>query len=394
MGMTKCVLLTAILLVLAVFSLSTLVTHPVAATLSSHGPILIDGNQAFTNANGVSGGRGSLADPYLIRDLSITTPAGTGIDIRNTTSYFFIRNVLVSGSQDGISLTNVTNADVENSTLSNNQHGIVLLSNRASLIFNNNFISNVIQANDNLGFDNSWDNGYYGPSGGGNYWSDYTGVDTCSGISQAVCTGPDGIGDTSYRIPGTSNSQDYYPLMTPFIPDTTPPNWPAGSKLTSYRVTRTSLTLNWTAATDDIGVVFYTLYKGVTILQNVTSTLRESNVTGLEQATTYNFSVKACDRAGNCSNGGPSLTITTPTTPLSPLTIDFWIRNWYLILAVAAAVAGTVLLVILKRSRQLSQVLPQENSQQNSRLERLGGGFGAGKISQTLFRTSSVAFRF
>src|SRR2546428_12749185 len=206
MGMTKCALLTAILLVLAVLSLSTLETHPVAATLSPHGPISIDGNQAFTNANGVSGGRGSLADPYLIRDLSITTPAGTGIDIRNTTSYFFVRNVLVSGSQDGISLTNVTNADVENSTLSNNQHGIVLLSNRASLIFNNNFISNVVQANDNLGLDNSWDNGYYGPSGGGNYWSDYNGVDKCSRISQAVRTGPDGIRHTSHRIPGHSKS--------------------------------------------------------------------------------------------------------------------------------------------------------------------------------------------
>jgi parallel beta-helix repeat protein len=360
MRMTRGALLIAILFVITVLSLSALETHPVAATLSSHPPILIDGNNAFTSGNGVSGGHGSLLDPYLIKDLNITDPVGTGIDIRNTTSYFFIRNVLVSGSQYGISLTNVTNADVENSTLSNNQHGIILFSSRSSLIFNNNFISNAVQANDNLGFDNFWDNGYYSPSGGGNYWSDYTGIDKCYGISQSVCTGPDGIGDTPYRIPGTSNSQDYYPLMTPYIPDTTPPNWPAGNKLTVYRVTPTSLTLNWTAATDDVGVVSYTVYKGGTILQNVTSTLRELNVTGLTQATTYNFSVKACDRATNCSNGGPSLTITTPAAPLSPLTIDFWIRNWYLILVVATAVAGAVLLVILKRWREPSQVLSQE----------------------------------
>jgi hypothetical protein len=364
---------TAILLVLAVLSLSTLETHPAAAALSPHGPILIDGNNAFTSANGVFGGRGSLLDPYLIKDYAITVLSGTGIDIRNTTSYFFIRNVLVSGSQYGISLTNVTNADVENSTLSNNQRGIILLSNRSALIFNNNFIRNVVQANDNLGFDNSWDNGYYGPSGGGNYWSDYTGIDKCNGISQAVCTGPDGIGDTSYRIPGTSSRQDYYPLMTPYIPDTAPPNWPAGSKLAAYRVTPTSLTLNWTAATDDVGVVSYTLYKGGTILQNVTSTLRELNVTGLQQTTTYNFSVKACDRAGNCSSTGPSLAITTPAMSLSPLTVDFWIRNWFLIVAVATTLAGAVLLMILRRSRQPSQVLPQEKSQQNSRLERLEG---------------------
>lgn len=346
--MTRRSLSAAILLVLALLSLSALETRPAAATLLSHGPILIDGNNAFTKANsGVSRGNGSLLNPYLIKDLSITAPAGTGIDIRNTTSYFLIRNVLVSGSQYGISLTNVTNADVENSTLSSNQHGIILFSGRSSLIFNINFINNAVQASDNLGFDNSWDNGYYGPSGGGNYWSNYVGVDKCSGISQAVCTGPDGIGDTPYRIPGTSNSQDYYPLMTPFIPDTTPPNWPAGSKLTAYRVTPTTLTLNWTAATDDVGVVYYTVYKGSTILQNVTSTLRELNVTGLQQATTYNFSVKACDRARNCSNGGPSLTITTPV-------------NLYLILALATTVAVAVLLVVLKRRRRASQVLSQE----------------------------------
>jgi hypothetical protein len=170
-----------------------------------------------------------------------------------------------------------------------------------------------------------------------------------------------------------SSSQDYYPLMTPYILDTTPPNWPAGSKLAAYRVTPTSLTLNWTAATDDVGVVSYTLYKGGTILQNVTSTLRELNVTGLQQTTTYNFTVKACDRAGNCSSGGPSLAITTPAMSLSPLTVDFWIRNWFLIVAVATTLAGAVLLMILRRSRQPSQVLPQEKSQQNSRLERLEG---------------------
>jgi hypothetical protein len=54
---------------------------------------------------------------------------------------------------------------------------------------------------------NVWDDGY--PSGG-NYWSDYAGVDEKSGPGQNL-TGSDGIGDTHYIIDG--NNRDRYPLM-------------------------------------------------------------------------------------------------------------------------------------------------------------------------------------
>jgi len=58
---------------------------------------------------------------------------------------------------------------------------------------------------------NSWDHGY---PDGGNYWSDYRGVDVFSGPSQHV-TGSDGIGDTPYfKVPyPPSQFQDRYPLM-------------------------------------------------------------------------------------------------------------------------------------------------------------------------------------
>jgi hypothetical protein len=55
------------------------------------------------------------------------------------------------------------------------------------------------------GYANFWDNDY--PSGG-NYWSDYSGVDFNSGPYQNL-TANDGIGDTPYTI-------DRYPLMAPF----------------------------------------------------------------------------------------------------------------------------------------------------------------------------------
>jgi nitrous oxidase accessory protein NosD len=66
--------------------------------------------------------------------------------------------------------------------------------------YHNNFILNTYQAYDASG-ENAWDNGY--PCGG-NYWSDYIGVD----INE------DGIGDTPYPI--MEESVDNYPLIHPF----------------------------------------------------------------------------------------------------------------------------------------------------------------------------------
>jgi hypothetical protein len=83
------------------------------------------------------------------------------------------------------------------------------------MIYHNNFVNNkyqVIQETLDGLSDNRFDNGY---PDGGNYWSDYKGVDNCSGSNQDVCTGPDGIGDTP-RIIDTV-SADRYPLMTPIV---------------------------------------------------------------------------------------------------------------------------------------------------------------------------------
>jgi hypothetical protein len=57
---------------------------------------------------------------------------------------------------------------------------------------------------------NVWDDGY--PSGG-NYWSDYTGVDIKKGENQDQ-PGSDGMGDTPYVI--NANNRDRYPLMNPY----------------------------------------------------------------------------------------------------------------------------------------------------------------------------------
>jgi len=78
-------------------------------------------------------------------------------------------------------------------------------------IFHNDLLQNNQQAWSYGGSSNFWDDGY--PSGG-NYWSDYTGVDVYKGPYQNV-TGSDGIGDTPYVI--DADNVDHYPLTSEIV---------------------------------------------------------------------------------------------------------------------------------------------------------------------------------
>jgi parallel beta-helix repeat protein len=122
----------------------------------------------------------------------------------NEISYNFISN-----NDVGINLDNFCSLNVIfNNTVINNNYGIGLDDSINNIIYHNNIIKNIYQAYDgSLG--NQWDNGY--PSGG-NFWSNYTGIDRFSGPGQII-PGNDGIGDTDYLIIG--GELDNYPLMAP-----------------------------------------------------------------------------------------------------------------------------------------------------------------------------------
>jgi len=108
----------------------------------------------------------------------------------------------------GVMLIVSSNNIIKDNTIANNNLGGIYL-DRAnnSIIYHNNLINNTPQAVTPDSVD-TWDNGY--PSGG-NYWSDYTGVDLKSGPNQDQ-PGSDGIGDTQYTI--DTNNKDRYPLMS------------------------------------------------------------------------------------------------------------------------------------------------------------------------------------
>jgi parallel beta-helix repeat protein len=123
-----------------------------------------------------------------------------------------IGNVTVSANDKGIHLVNSNDNTVSRNVCSSNNKGIVLNgSSENNLICHNNFIDNETQAEEAQN-SNMWDNGY--PCGG-NYWSDYEGIDVCSGPYQNE-PGSDGIGDTPYEITGYYEAEDNYPLMEPY----------------------------------------------------------------------------------------------------------------------------------------------------------------------------------
>ena len=147
-------------------------------------------------------------------------------------SGFLIENCTSEGNQIGISTDHMLDSTVSGCILRNNYWGIslgdesghnrirnCLIENngvgirihgsRWNRIYHNNFINNPTQAQD-WGHNNRWDSGY---PAGGNYWSDYTGVDNFKGENQDI-PGPDGIGDTPYPILG---AEDRYPLMAPVV---------------------------------------------------------------------------------------------------------------------------------------------------------------------------------
>ncbi|SEE20110.1 Chitodextrinase [Streptomyces misionensis] len=89
--------------------------------------------------------------------------------------------------------------------------------------------------------------------------------------------------------------------------DTTPPTVP--TNLAVAATTDTSVSLTWTASTDDVGVAGYDIYRGTTLAGSaVTTSFTDS---GLKAATAYSYTVRAKDAAGNVSAASGAVTATT-----------------------------------------------------------------------------------
>lgn len=153
-----------------------------------------------------------------------------GVGGVNVSALQMTSNVIVTNTEEGVSFVGSTNVTLDGNNVSQNGDGVFIDSSAGGIlrrnvlwqngygvqmfrstgfvIANNTFLENVPQTYDDGQGENQWDAGY---PAGGNYWSDYSGIDLCSGANQSICIDPDGIGDTSYPV--GAGLVDRYPLM-------------------------------------------------------------------------------------------------------------------------------------------------------------------------------------
>lgn len=86
------------------------------------------------------------------------------------------------------------------------------------------------------------------------------------------------------------------------------PSAPGGLRSTGK--SSTSVSLAWNASTDNVGVTGYDVFRGSTqVLSGVSGT--SATVGGLSPSTSYTFTVKARDAAGNVSSASNAVSVTT-----------------------------------------------------------------------------------
>jgi parallel beta-helix repeat protein len=184
---------------------------------SSRRNISVIGNNIFSDSTGIFVKKGqniviarnnitfSRDYPILIEDSigaqileNSVTDNLNQIDIANSIEMVIANNKIMNNG-NGIALTNSTNNTIiGNIITSNSLYGLYVSGSDNNTFFHNSLKSNTR----NLSIRNStdyWDNGLEG-----NYWSNYTGVDTNN----------DGIGDTPFVL--DANNVDYHPLIGSF----------------------------------------------------------------------------------------------------------------------------------------------------------------------------------
>ena len=168
--------------------------------LNSSSKNTISENNIADNNEGISVERSSN---NTIAGNNITRNSDMGVWVLSNSRYnTMIRNNIDNNYRGIVVQTSHSNTVVGNNITRNSDYGIFLYINiNNNAFYHNNFLGNTHHAGTYIPSVSVWDNGY--PSGG-NYWSNYTGVDL----------DPDGIGDTEHVI--NENNTDNYPLMGMF----------------------------------------------------------------------------------------------------------------------------------------------------------------------------------
>jgi len=228
--------------------------------------ILVDNGEAGLHLN--------YSNNNVVSCNEVSSNVDFGIYLRGSSNNTVFGNN-VSDNWCGIRLEYSSNNTFFGNSISENVRGANPIYSVNNVFVRNDFVENTRQIYNYMSTD-IWDDDY--PSGG-NYWSDYTGVDKFSGPDQHVL-GSDGIGDTPYVI--DVNNQDSYPLMVPWAP-------PPDIAVTNVELSKTvvsqgySLRINVTVQNQGVytGTLNVTAYANTTIIDTVTNI----NVTGASNIT-------------------------------------------------------------------------------------------------------------
>ena len=325
---------------LALVNCQNITVNNLEITKNAHGILL-----AYTT--------GATITQNVLKDNSV------GVGLVASTANYIVDNDIVENTR-GIQLSNSSTSNtISANDVSSNKEGMFLFSSSQNTFFGNNitnneigvgfkaasnnmfrgnfFVDNEDQVYDLSEYDttvtmstNMWDFSY---QIGGNYWSDYTGVDVMSGAGQNQ-TDSDGKGDTAYII--NTKNKDNYPLM------------PYGSPLAISVVspqnktyTTTDVTLDFTA-TEPTSWIRYSLdgQANVTVTDGITlSDLAE----GVHSITVY-----AQDTEGQTATSGTIyFTISQGAEPAQTEAFPTEI-----VIIIAAAVAVVVVVIyFLKRKK-------------------------------------------
>ena len=230
--------------------------------------IRVGGDISFRGANvtitanlihhNVVGIRSTEATNFTIQNNSIWNNSLGGISMWDVEAHR-IQDNIISNNPTGIGVEAVRTTEFMRNTIENNDVGMIVESSSSgNLVFHNSFVNNTVQARDDE-VGNGWDHGY--PSGG-NYWSDYVGVDMCSGPLQDNCPDPDGIGDTPYPV--DNDTLDRYPFTSPYVG--VPPRPPEMIDAFLSGMNLQNATITWSISPDDgagfKSVTAYTIYRG------------------------------------------------------------------------------------------------------------------------------------
>ncbi len=109
-------------------------------------------------------------------------------------------------------------------------------------------------------------------------------------------------------------------LLLQTLADRTAPTVPAG--LTAVATSATSATVSWAASFDAVGVAVYEVYRGATLAGSVAAPGTSLSNEGLTAGSTYTFSVRARDAAGNVSDLSAGVPVTLLDTSMPGIPAD------------------------------------------------------------------------